>query len=86
MPAVDVHEDGNEYVVEAELPGVKKENLEVIIGDGGQSLTIEGKTFIREGPKAVEAQAREPATGATTPSEGSEGEHIHYRHTFQLDL
>ncbi|KAK7048357.1 SHSP domain-containing protein [Favolaschia claudopus] len=42
-PAVDVSEAGNSYVVEAELPGVKKENLEVRIGDGGRSLTIEGK-------------------------------------------
>ncbi|KAJ7459853.1 HSP20-like chaperone [Mycena latifolia] len=45
-PAVDVSEEGNgKYVVEAELPGVKKENLEVRLGDGGRSLTIEGKLF-----------------------------------------
>ncbi|KAJ7175852.1 HSP20-like chaperone [Mycena filopes] len=42
-PAVDVSEAGNSYVVEAELPGVKKEQLEVRVGDGGRSLTIEGK-------------------------------------------
>jgi HSP20 family protein len=42
-PAMDVSEAGNTYVVEAELPGVKKENLEVRIGDGGRSLTIQGK-------------------------------------------
>lgn len=42
-PAVDVSEAGNTYLVEAELPGVKKENLEVRIGDGGRSLTIQGK-------------------------------------------
>jgi HSP20 family protein len=40
---MDVSEAGNTYVVEAELPGVKKENLEVRIGDGGRSLTIQGK-------------------------------------------
>lgn len=36
-------EDGNSYIVEAEIPGVKKENLEVRIGDGGRSVTVEGK-------------------------------------------
>jgi HSP20 family protein len=30
-PALDISEAGNNYVVEAELPGVKKENLEVNI-------------------------------------------------------
>jgi HSP20 family molecular chaperone IbpA len=43
QPIVDLTEDGNSYIVEAELPGVKKENLEVRIGDGGRSVTIEGK-------------------------------------------
>lgn len=42
-PAVDVTEQGNKYILEADLPGVKKENLEVRIGDGGRSITIEGK-------------------------------------------
>ncbi|KAJ6477456.1 HSP20-like chaperone [Mycena vitilis] len=44
-PAVDVSEAGNSYVVEAELPGVKKENLEVKIGEGGRSVTIQGKVL-----------------------------------------
>ncbi|EJT96663.1 hypothetical protein DACRYDRAFT_40408, partial [Dacryopinax primogenitus] len=42
-PAVELAEEGNEYVVEAELPGVRKEDLEVSVGEGGKSLTIEGK-------------------------------------------
>lgn len=41
-PAVDVSEDGKNYVVETELPGVKKEDVDVRIGDGGRSITIEG--------------------------------------------
>ncbi|EEB98145.1 hypothetical protein MPER_02402 [Moniliophthora perniciosa FA553] len=44
-PAVDVSEDGNKYIVEADLPGVKKENVEFRIGDGGHSVTKQGKTF-----------------------------------------
>ncbi|KAF7365224.1 SHSP domain-containing protein [Mycena venus] len=62
-PAVDVSEAGNTYVVEAELPGVKKENLEVRIGDGGRSLTIEGK--ILPAKDASENNASE-ATGETS--------------------
>ncbi|KAH9841536.1 HSP20-like chaperone [Rhodofomes roseus] len=46
-PAVDVSEEGNKYVIEAELPGVKKENVNVRIGDGGRSVTIEGKIVNR---------------------------------------
>ena len=42
-PAVDLSEEGNNYIVEAELPGVKKENVEVRVGDSGRSITIEGK-------------------------------------------
>ncbi|KAJ8691568.1 hypothetical protein PTI98_011128 [Pleurotus ostreatus] len=57
-PAIDVTEEGNGYVVEADLPGVKKENVEVRIGDGGRSLTIEGK-FTR--------RSTAPETDATAP-------------------
>ncbi|KAI9512413.1 HSP20-like chaperone [Russula earlei] len=46
-PAVDVSEDGDHYVVETELPGVKKEDVEVRIGDGGRSVTIEGNIVKR---------------------------------------
>ncbi|KAI0269836.1 HSP20-like chaperone [Gloeopeniophorella convolvens] len=46
-PAVDISEDGNHYVVETELPGVKKEDVEVRIGDGGRSVTIEGNIVQR---------------------------------------
>jgi HSP20 family molecular chaperone IbpA len=46
-PAVDVSEDGDNYVVETELPGVKKEDMEVRVGDGGRTVTIEGKIMQR---------------------------------------
>ncbi|KDQ62430.1 hypothetical protein JAAARDRAFT_122365 [Jaapia argillacea MUCL 33604] len=62
-PAVDVSEEGNNYVVEAELPGVKKENVEVRIGDGGRSVLIEGKIFSRKGgePRPVEGETTNTA-------------------------
>ncbi|CAK5284191.1 unnamed protein product [Mycena citricolor] len=45
-PPIEIAQSGDSYVVQAELPGVKKENLEVRIGDAGRSLTIEGKVYI----------------------------------------
>jgi HSP20 family protein len=80
-PSVDVTEEGNNYVVEADLPGVKKGNVEVSIGDGGRSLTIEGKIFRRGngsgdiGEKPVETPAA-PCTTAET--QVGEGMPIHY--------
>jgi len=64
-PAVDLTEDGKNYVVEAELPGVKKENVAVRIGDNGRSITIEGKTTTRSQPQnsgEASAPAEEPNT------------------------
>jgi HSP20 family molecular chaperone IbpA len=56
LPAVDVTEEGDKYVVEADVPGMKKENIEVRIGDGGRSVTIEGKVVDRRRePQATEA-------------------------------
>ncbi len=42
-PSIDVTEQGNKYVLDAELPGVNKGNIEIRVGDGGRSITIEGK-------------------------------------------
>jgi len=71
LPAIDLAEEGNHYVVEAELPGVKKENVDIRIGDNGQSLTIEGKTFTRSAPAQIEGQAQDGQQQVTAPSEGT---------------
>ncbi|MFQ5755949.1 MAG: Hsp20/alpha crystallin family protein [Acidiferrobacterales bacterium] len=42
VPPVDVSENDNEYMVRAELPGVKKEDINVTLEDG--VLTISGET------------------------------------------
>ena len=80
-PAVDVSEQGDKYVVEAELPGVKKENVNVRIGDGGRTLTIEGKVFSRSGEQPQQAQtvdASSSAAGSSGTTDGaSEGTLIH---------
>jgi len=75
-PAVDVTEEGNNYVVEAELPGVKKENVEVRIGDGGRSLTIEGKVVSRraggqEGESSAQTAENSQITAATADGEST---------------
>lgn len=68
-PAIDVTEEGNGYVVEADLPGVKKENVEVRIGDGGRSLTIEGKITRRSTAPDINAQNLTAATPENTDGE-----------------
>lgn len=57
-PAVDVTEQGDKYVLDADLPGVERENLEVRLGDGNQSITIEGKVTEKLSSGASEAGAQ----------------------------
>jgi HSP20 family protein len=40
-PAVDVYQDNDQYTVYAELPGMKKEEIEISLN--GDTLTIEGE-------------------------------------------
>lgn len=68
-PAVDVTEQGNKYIVEADLPGVAKENVEVRIGEGGRSLTIEGKV-VSKGPEPEVTQAQAPEGEQAASTEG----------------
>jgi len=63
-PAIDVTEEENKYILEADLPGIRKENVEVRIGDDGRSITIEGKLSSRSS-KPVE-DATEVADTSTT--------------------
>jgi HSP20 family protein len=43
-PALDVYEDKENFVVNAELPGMKKEDIEVSLHDGSLSISGERKT------------------------------------------
>ncbi|KAK0188005.1 HSP20-like chaperone [Armillaria mellea] len=63
-PAVDVTEQENKYIVEADLPGVAKENVEVRIGEGGRSLTIEGKVASKGPEPEVQASEGEQAASS----------------------
>ena len=46
IPAVDLHETPDHYVVTAELPGVKREDLQIHVHDG--QLTLSGVRRERE--------------------------------------
>lgn len=70
-PALDLTEEGDEYIVEADLPGVKKENVDITVGDGGRSVTIHGRTFSRRPGDSSES------TTETSTSQG-EGTQICY--------
>jgi HSP20 family protein len=43
-PALDVHEDKDNFVVRAELPGMKKEDIELSLHGGGLSISGERKS------------------------------------------
>lgn len=68
-PALDLTEEGNDYVVEAELPGVKKENIDITVGDGGRSVTIQGRTVSRRSGDSAESAVE-------TGTAQDEGTHI----------
>ncbi|KZO96939.1 HSP20-like chaperone [Calocera viscosa TUFC12733] len=71
QPALSVHEDpGKAYVVEAELPGVRKEDVEVRIAEGGRGLTIEGRVS-RRAPAQVDAEA-DTGADAAAPAPAAE--------------
>jgi HSP20 family molecular chaperone IbpA len=53
-PAIDVTEQGDKYVLDAELPGVGKDNINVRVGDGGRSITIEGTVSEKNPPRRTE--------------------------------
>jgi len=60
-PAIDVSDKGDKYIVDADLPGVPKENVEVRIGDSGRSITIEGKVEqVDQGSKAASTKGLPP--------------------------
>lgn len=41
VPAVDLFEEGDELILKAELPGIKKEDIDITLNDG--SITLSGE-------------------------------------------
>lgn len=71
--------------MEAELPGVKKEDVDVRIGDGGRSVTIEGKIIRRGGdsePSQLDAStsASASASAESTTDPATSGKSFHTAH------
>jgi HSP20 family protein len=52
IPYVDVIDSGKEYVVKAELPGLKKENVQIEVGTNELSLTAKSDVEKEEKGKA----------------------------------
>jgi len=55
---MDVKEQGNEYLVHAELPGVKKEDIHVVV-DGNQvsiSAEVKKETEVKEGERTLRSE------------------------------
>lgn len=61
-PAVDIYEKGEEYVVKANLPGMKKEDIKVSLHNG--ALTISGETKREQEVKEEYYYRSERAYGA----------------------
>jgi HSP20 family protein len=53
-PAVDLYEDKDNVIVKAELPGLKREDIEVSLNDGALSISGERKS----GEKAEDTEVR----------------------------
>jgi len=66
VPRVEVTEEDNKYVVHAEVPGVRKEDLDVSVGDGGRTLRIQGGTS--SSTSAPETKAQEPPVTSNAAS------------------
>ena len=65
-PALNVYEDGDTLVVEAQLPGLKPEDLEINVEQG--VLTISGQTTAEEERKERTYVIREHRTGRVSRS------------------
>ena len=55
--AVDVHEDGDRFYVEAEMPGFRKEDIEVTLEEGVLTIRGERKEKMEEKKEVGEKQA-----------------------------
>jgi HSP20 family protein len=60
-PVVDVYEDKENFVVQAELPGLKRENIEVSLHDG--TLTLSGVRNAEPRPEGAEVYRAERYVG-----------------------
>lgn len=67
VPMVETEEDGETYVVRAELPGMRRENIDVELGGG--ELRITGETTEEEGGPALRRRHGRFAYHTTVPAD-----------------
>lgn len=67
-PALDISDKGDKYIVEADLPGIPKENVQIRIGDDGQTITIEGKVEEKGDQTLTTESVKEPNTARGKPN------------------
>lgn len=60
-PALDVYEDKDNFVVQAELPGLKREDIDVSLHDG--TLTLSGERKVETRPEGAEVYRAERCVG-----------------------
>jgi HSP20 family protein len=60
VPSVDVSEDDNQYLVRAELPGVKRDDINVTVENGVLTITAETKSEEekKEGERYIRQERR----------------------------
>lgn len=60
VPAVDVSENENEFVVRVEIPGVRKEDVNVTVENGVLTISAESKseTEEKEGERVIRQERR----------------------------
>ncbi|KAG8751472.1 hypothetical protein FRC11_009345 [Ceratobasidium sp. 423] len=74
----DLSEEEKGFVVRAELPGVRKKDLDIHVGNDGRSLTIEGRVHRTNKP-----QVNEPAENKEVSKDAPESaETYEYRSIF----
>jgi HSP20 family protein len=61
-PAVDIHEEKDKYIIKADLPGIKQEELDVSVED--DTLTIRGERKLEKEEKQKNYYRSERAYGA----------------------
>jgi HSP20 family protein len=60
-PALDVREDADNFVIHAELPGLKREDIEVALHDG--ALVISGERKVEKIEEGIEVHRQERCYG-----------------------
>lgn len=82
-PAVDVTQKGDKYILDVDLPGVSRDNLQVRLGDGNQSITIEGKVTEKSssGVSDTGSEAQAAVKSDAMDAEYTDGMSIWSNHT-----